>query len=137
MEKVTELKTVVGKDCSCNYSPTHRSKLVKVGKNVCTLEVTATMYSRNQWSNIHVGKQFTQPTYIVHNQYFFQAMRVIQVTLQERWAATRGVAHKSKKSYTRKPKHKGKGSGSDCQPPLPKATLQIDFTSSNTLDNTM
>ena len=37
----------------------------------------------------------------------FLAMKTIQITLQERWAATRGVAHKSKKSYTRKNKHNG------------------------------
>jgi hypothetical protein len=41
----------------------------------------------------------------------FLAMKTIQITLQERWAATRGVAHKSKKSYTRKNKHKGSQKG--------------------------
>ena len=37
-------------------------------------------------------------------------MKIIQITLQERWAATRAVVHKTKKSYTRKDKHKDKGS---------------------------
>lgn len=37
-------------------------------------------------------------------------MKTIQTTLQERWATTRGVAHKSKKQYDRKDKHKNKGS---------------------------
>jgi len=36
-------------------------------------------------------------------------MKTIQVTLQERWAASRHKVHKSKKSYTRKNKHKEKG----------------------------
>lgn len=35
-------------------------------------------------------------------------MKQIQVTLQERWAASRHLIHKSKKSYTRKEKHKNK-----------------------------
>ena len=33
----------------------------------------------------------------------------IEVTLQEQWQATRPNIQKSKKSYTRKSKHKGKG----------------------------
>jgi hypothetical protein len=37
-------------------------------------------------------------------------MKTIQVTLQERWAASQSRVHKSKKSYTRKDKHKKKGS---------------------------
>jgi len=37
-------------------------------------------------------------------------MKTIQVTLQERWAASKHQIHKSKKSYTRKDKHKKKGS---------------------------
>ena len=37
-------------------------------------------------------------------------MKTIQVTLQERWAASKHQVHKSKKTYTRKDKHKKKGS---------------------------
>jgi hypothetical protein len=37
-------------------------------------------------------------------------MKTIQVTLQERWAASMARVHRSKKSYTRKDKHKDKGS---------------------------
>lgn len=33
-------------------------------------------------------------------------MKVIQITMQEIWAASRKQIHKSKKSYTRKTKHK-------------------------------
>jgi hypothetical protein len=36
-------------------------------------------------------------------------MKTIQVTLQERWAASRHLVHKSKKTYTRKEKHNKKG----------------------------
>jgi hypothetical protein len=35
-------------------------------------------------------------------------MKTIQVTLQERWAASRHQIHKTKKTYTRKDKHKNK-----------------------------
>jgi hypothetical protein len=37
-------------------------------------------------------------------------MKTIQVTLQERWAASQHKVHKSKKQYDRKEKHKSKGS---------------------------
>lgn len=35
-------------------------------------------------------------------------METIQITLQEIWQATRPIVQKSKKSYTRKNKHKNK-----------------------------
>jgi len=66
-----ELNTVIGKDCSCNGSPTLRAKLLTVTSLWCLLEVTPTMYNRNQWANISVGKQFKLSTSVVHNMYFF------------------------------------------------------------------
>lgn len=66
-----ELTTVIGKDCSCNQSPTLRAKLVVVGSLWCRLEVTPTMYNSNQRANNSVGEQFKLPTEIVHNMYFF------------------------------------------------------------------
>jgi len=36
-------------------------------------------------------------------------MKKIQVTLQERWDASRHKIHKSKKTYNRKEKHRKKG----------------------------
>ena len=62
MDKVRELVEVVGKDCSCNSSPTLRAKLVKVGTLWCRLEVTPTMYKSNLEANSSVGKQFKLPT---------------------------------------------------------------------------
>jgi hypothetical protein len=35
-------------------------------------------------------------------------MKTIEITIQEIWQATRPIIHKSKKSYTRKRKHKSK-----------------------------
>lgn len=71
MDKIKELTEAIGKDCSCNQSPTLRAKLVTVGSLWCRLEVTPTMYKSNQQDNSSVGKQFKLPTEIVHNMYFF------------------------------------------------------------------
>lgn len=40
-------------------------------------------------------------------------MKMIQITLQERWAASKGVVHRNKKKYTRKSKNKNQGSHKD------------------------
>lgn len=71
MDKIRELTEVIGKDCSCNQSPTLRAKLVTVGSLWCRLEITPPMYKSNQSTNTSVGKQFKLPTEIVHNMYFF------------------------------------------------------------------
>jgi len=71
MNKVKELAEVIGRDCSCNGSPTLRAKLISVGKYKCTLEVRPTMYNRTLWSNLYVGNRFILDTEIVHNMYFF------------------------------------------------------------------
>ena len=68
---VKELNTVIGRDCSCNGSPTLRAKLISVTSLWCLLEVTPTAYSKNLSDNISVGKQFKLPTSVVHNMYFF------------------------------------------------------------------
>lgn len=71
MDKVKELVEVIGKDCSCNQSPTLRAKLISVETLWCLLEVTPTMYNRNQWANTSVGKQFRLPISTVYNMYLF------------------------------------------------------------------
>ena len=71
MDKVKELTEVIGKDCSCNGSPTLRAKLVSAEPLWCLLEVTPTMYNSNQETNSAVGKLFYLRTEIVHNMYFF------------------------------------------------------------------
>ena len=68
---VKELNTAIGRDCSCNGSPTLRAKLISVTSLWCLLEVTPTMYNSNQRDNTSVGKQFKLPTSVVHNMYFF------------------------------------------------------------------
>ena len=71
MDKMKELIEVIGKDCSCNGSPTLRARLVTVGSLWCRLEVTPSIYNKDQQDNSSVGKQFKLPTEIVHNMYFF------------------------------------------------------------------
>jgi hypothetical protein len=71
MTRTQDLKTVIGKLCSCNQSPTLRAKLISVGQHKSILEVSPTMYSRAQWSNAHVGQKFTLDNSIIHNMYFF------------------------------------------------------------------
>jgi hypothetical protein len=71
MTRIEDLNTVIGKDCSCNHSPTLKAKLISVGKYKCILEVRPTMYNRAQWSNAHVGEKITLDNTIVHNMYFY------------------------------------------------------------------
>jgi hypothetical protein len=71
MDKIAELKTVVGKESSCNYSPTHRSKLIKVGRELCILEVTPAQHGDPARGKSSVGVQFLQSIHITHNQFFF------------------------------------------------------------------
>jgi hypothetical protein len=71
MNKMKKLLEVIGKDCSCNQSPTLRAKLVTVGSLWCRLEVTPTMYNSTQETNSSVGEQFKLPTEVVYNMYFF------------------------------------------------------------------
>jgi len=50
-------------------------------------------------------------------------MKQIQITLQERWAASRHTIQKSKKTYTRKDKHPSKQGLHKGPFPLSKALL--------------
>ena len=70
MTHTQDLNTVIGKDCSCNQSPTLRAKLISVGHHRSILEVTATMYNRAQWSNAYVGQKIILDNSIIHNMYF-------------------------------------------------------------------
>ena len=71
MTHTQELNTVIGKDCSCNQSPTLRAKLISVGKHKSILEVTPRVYARDAFRDIFIGKKFTLDNTIAHNMYFF------------------------------------------------------------------
>ncbi len=72
-EKIKELKSVIGKEVSHNFSPTLRAKLVKVGRKYCKFEVTPSPYegSVSASNNYLTGALMSTPTYIAHNIYFF------------------------------------------------------------------
>jgi|LauGreDrversion4_2_1035121.scaffolds.fasta_scaffold311047_3 hypothetical protein len=72
MSQITELKSVVGKEASHNYSPTLRAKLIKVGKSYCKWEVTESPYkgSSSASNNYLAGAVFRTPTWISYNCFF-------------------------------------------------------------------
>ena len=65
---VQELKAVIGKDASCNYSPTSRGKLISVGPVHCVIEVYPSEYTRE--GKDQIGKRFTLRTWITYNMFF-------------------------------------------------------------------
>lgn len=77
MSKIEELKSVIGKEVSENFSPTLRAKLLAIdetrGGGVCIMEVVPSPYKRS-WSaqqNHTAGHRYERPVYAVHNAYFF------------------------------------------------------------------
>ena len=72
---IQELKGVIGKECSENFSPTLRAKLVEYDEfhDVCIMEVVPSPY-KGSWSaqqNHTAGHRYERPVYAVHNAYFF------------------------------------------------------------------
>ena len=69
MTKREELKTVVGKDAPCNWSPTLRAKLVAVYKVNCLWEVVK---NPEPWGKDHnaIGKRYLIPMNISNNSFF-------------------------------------------------------------------
>jgi hypothetical protein len=77
MSKIEELKSVIGKEVSENFSPTLRAKLLAIdetrGGGVCIMEVVPSPY-KGSWSaqqNHTAGHRYERPVYAVHNAYFF------------------------------------------------------------------
>ncbi len=77
MNKIEELKSVIGKEVSENFSPTLRAKLLAIdetrGGGVCIMEVVPSPY-KGSWSaqqNHTAGHRYERPVYAVHNAYFF------------------------------------------------------------------
>ena len=67
----TELNTVIGKDCSCNWSPTLRAKVISVGEHKSVLEVTPRVYSKDASQDLFIGKRFVLDNTLVQNMYFY------------------------------------------------------------------
>jgi hypothetical protein len=69
MNKIEELKSVIGKEVSQNQSPTLRGKLIKVNKKTCTFEVVKSPYRSGDESRI--GERYLVPTSYAWNAFFF------------------------------------------------------------------
>lgn len=72
MNKISELKEVIGKEVSQNFSPTLRAKLVKVGKANCVFESVPSPYkSTIGLVGYKVGVRFKVPNWIAWNSFFY------------------------------------------------------------------
>ena len=77
MNKIEELKSVIGKEVSENFSPTLRAKLLAIdetrGGGVCIMEVVESPY-KGSWAaaqNHTAGHRYDAPVYRIHNAFFF------------------------------------------------------------------
>lgn len=66
--KASELREVIGKEVSFNYSPTLRAKLIKINKKTAVMEVVSKFPLLMTEST---KKHITAPIDIVWNAYFF------------------------------------------------------------------
>jgi hypothetical protein len=78
IDKIKELKGVIGKEVSENFSPTLRAKLIAIdesrGGGVCIMEVVPSPYPEWSWSaqqNHTAGHRYERPIYAIHNAFFF------------------------------------------------------------------
>lgn len=71
--KAKELRSRIGKEGSCNFSPTGRAKLISINveKNECILEATPTPYKAASHKNVEAGKKVYMEIGITHNMYFY------------------------------------------------------------------
>ena len=69
MDKVKELKAVIGKRVSENLSPTGSAKLVKICKGYCIFESLQSKYT--QYPAQLVGVRYKRPLAYAWNAYFF------------------------------------------------------------------
>lgn len=69
MNKIEDLKGVIGKEVSENHSPTLRAKLVKVNKKSCTFEVVQSPYRSGDETKI--GERYNVPISWSWNAFFF------------------------------------------------------------------
>jgi len=72
---MSELKGVIGKECSENFSPTLRAKLVDYDEfqDVCTMEVVESPYEGSwAWGQNHTaGHRYQAPASRIWNAFFF------------------------------------------------------------------
>ena len=73
---IQELKGVIGKECSENFSPTLRAKLVEYDEfhDVCIMEVVESPYPEWSWAaqqNDTAGHRYEAPASRIWNAFFF------------------------------------------------------------------
>jgi hypothetical protein len=76
MEKIAELKSVIGQECCQFFSPTNRAKLVSINEyyGVCTMEVVKSNYPSYSFSasnNHRAGERYEMPIEYIWNAFFF------------------------------------------------------------------
>jgi hypothetical protein len=77
IDKIQELKGVIGKECSENFSPTLRAKLVDYDEfhHICTMEIVKSPYTSMLQSgslNEHrVGERYKAHASRIWNVYFY------------------------------------------------------------------
>ena len=69
--KERELREVVGKTVSCNWSPTLRAKLIQINRKDCVLQVEPTQFPIMSNVDEHIGKTFKVPIEYAWNAYFY------------------------------------------------------------------
>ncbi len=71
MNKIEELKSVIGKEVSENRSPTCRAKLIKVNKATCLFESVQSPYITSKYEQSKVGVRYRVPNAWAWNAFFF------------------------------------------------------------------
>ncbi len=70
MNKIQDLKSVIGKDVSQNFSPTCRARLIKVNRVNSIFESVPSPY--NKFPNPEfVGVKYKVPNWIAWNSFFY------------------------------------------------------------------
>ena len=76
IEAMNQLNGVIGKECSENFSPTHRAKLVSYDSvhDLCIMEVVPSPYPAHSFSaskNHLAGERYVAPAWRIWNSFFF------------------------------------------------------------------
>ena len=70
LEKIKELKSVIGKDVSENHSPSLRGKLLGVYNDYALFEVVASPYDKNR-GFYEIGREYKVPVNWAWNAFFY------------------------------------------------------------------
>ena len=73
VEKLNELNSVIGKECSENFSPTNRAKLIQYlpHSEMCVMEVVESPYASAAHNNDKAGERYYAEAWRIWNHFFF------------------------------------------------------------------